>query len=67
MPPSGRTCQTLPHTTAARTIQPAHLLLDGQPVPFVGPDLTTGSSTGSAVRLIEPPRKSVNPNLCKSP
>jgi type II restriction/modification system DNA methylase subunit YeeA len=33
-------------------------LLDGQPVPFINPDLTTGSNTVSALRLKE------NANLC---
>jgi type II restriction/modification system DNA methylase subunit YeeA len=33
-------------------------LLDGQPVPFINPDLTTGSNAASALRLKE------NANLC---
>ena len=41
-----------------RTIQPIPFLLDGQPVPFINPDLTTGSNTASAIRLKE------NEGLC---
>lgn len=39
-----------PQGPEARSIQ---VLLDGQPVPFINPDLTTGSNSAAAIRLKE--------------